>query len=877
MAYLNIDAKVECVASYLSSSSIYVTREWLTGCIQYFEAENLNSSIAETKQFVLKQWELSDLRESSSGCLPNNLKSQTKITLRQKYALQVESVINISSSAYSQIQKIRKADTENVEVTEKKPEAWEPKPGRMLKMKLCDGVQDVEAIEYQPLHMINENITPGTKVIIMGPVDCRRGIFFLKPANLKVIGGEVDSMLIVNHLENVLARTLNLPENEDPFATHTQETRSLPSDTSNGDSFSGRKVFDHVQNHPVRSINSRPTCNRTEQSNFTSISVNRREQELCSDIVDLDVSGWEDDDLFLEYNEEFSEPREPNTDVHQSMRIGNTSTNSKIPHSNMTGLKGNTVCGVTKRAEIKVVNTNTNQSRPSRNDSTVSNVGGSILASDEYVDSMLLDEWDEAEMVSECNNEFFYATSSKSQITSSVAVSENSVNKTASSLTNSTNNNIPFNHLKVPSHPSKHQPFVEAPKNIKHAQIQKAGLSNWLKKSSDPTISKSSSPSQALVNPLATSSLKPLQCSYTNAGSTTDSNHSPKHSLSMKRPMLQSDFNISKKMRETDHKKSKPTISDDSLDLSNCSKTFDDEEDWAEAYINRQNFSFVNKLNDSGDTKINFTESPLQISAPQSGNGSTKKNYGKEDMPLFNNTRNDVQLPNKVNLTQQESFSSHRKPQSHLPAAFCSPSDIKNDMDVFLVESDGMEMDSSVFAEACVSSTKQGRKSMNTSLDSSVKPRSEPSWSCPIKSSSPFEYLLHILHPSPKVNGIHKVKGTILSLLSQLKVDADSGWHLSAKICDGTGTLDVDFTSDVLDHVIGLSHQEFKQMKREASRNPLVKEKLVKLLQDARQKMIDLNCIFTVKFEEGKKAYVINISDVTQQDVNKMKLRLSSL
>lgn len=51
-------------------------------------------------------------------------------------------------------------------------------------------------------------LLPGYKVMIMGPVKCRRGVLLLEEGKLKGIGGEVDSLLIPNALENVLARAL---------------------------------------------------------------------------------------------------------------------------------------------------------------------------------------------------------------------------------------------------------------------------------------------------------------------------------------------------------------------------------------------------------------------------------------------------------------------------------------------------------------------------------------------------------------------------------------------------------------------------------------------------------------------------------------------
>ncbi|XP_046387957.1 recQ-mediated genome instability protein 1-like isoform X2 [Ischnura elegans] len=150
------------------------------------------------------------------GSLPPNLTLQKEVTLRGTYAVQVESVIDIGTPAYSQLLIERKVATENCEVTEKKAENWEPKPRRVLKLSIYDGVQELVAMEYSPVRDLNKYLIPGIKILIIGPVRCRRGIIMLEQKNVNVLGGEVDTLLAVNNVENILLRALNLSENNDP-------------------------------------------------------------------------------------------------------------------------------------------------------------------------------------------------------------------------------------------------------------------------------------------------------------------------------------------------------------------------------------------------------------------------------------------------------------------------------------------------------------------------------------------------------------------------------------------------------------------------------------------------------------------------------------
>lgn len=58
------------------------------------------------------------------------------------------------------------------------------------------------------MFLLQGALLPGYKVMIIGPVDCRRGVILLEDGKYKEIGGEVETLLKSNALENVLARAL---------------------------------------------------------------------------------------------------------------------------------------------------------------------------------------------------------------------------------------------------------------------------------------------------------------------------------------------------------------------------------------------------------------------------------------------------------------------------------------------------------------------------------------------------------------------------------------------------------------------------------------------------------------------------------------------
>ncbi|XP_015440111.1 PREDICTED: recQ-mediated genome instability protein 1-like [Dufourea novaeangliae] len=213
----------------LKSEFYLMNDDWLRDCIEFYVDQHKNPSNQEILQFVKVQWQLSDLREISNknGCLPCNITQHKSIILSGNYILQVEQMYDISTSKYKQLQQIRNTHVSEVDPTEAEElEKWEPPKKRMMQLKMTDGLQDVIGIEYKQISRLND-ILPGYKVMIIGPVRCRKGVLFLEEGKLRGIGGEVDSLLIPNALENVLARALKLEENLDPYNDNASKSNNV--------------------------------------------------------------------------------------------------------------------------------------------------------------------------------------------------------------------------------------------------------------------------------------------------------------------------------------------------------------------------------------------------------------------------------------------------------------------------------------------------------------------------------------------------------------------------------------------------------------------------------------------------------------------------
>ena len=173
------------------------------------------------------------------------------------FLLKIKYIINIGQSAYSQHLKITSTGQEgNAEVSADKriPSKWEPKGRRMLQLHMSDGTQEVKAIEYQPVPHLHLDLFPGTKLVLKGPVECRRGVVLLRANNVELLGGEVRDLLQSNAPENVLARIIGKPENLEPVYGNYGAQTAANFDADNEDGKALRLIAMFTVNNNSRAV-----------------------------------------------------------------------------------------------------------------------------------------------------------------------------------------------------------------------------------------------------------------------------------------------------------------------------------------------------------------------------------------------------------------------------------------------------------------------------------------------------------------------------------------------------------------------------------------------------------------------------------------------
>ncbi|XP_552585.4 recQ-mediated genome instability protein 1 [Anopheles gambiae] len=198
---------------------IKVLDNWLSECVSFCVQENPTISNEGVFQFAFSQWLLADLKEIGTGVLPPGLAQKgEQHTMSGSFPVQMQYLMDISEPAYDQWRALydKKLDEADDEVQMRKSQAPNVKKRRMLKLELTDGKQTVVAMEHSPIRCLNTKLTPGLKLLLTGPLRCINQVIFLEPRNVRVLGGEVDVLLITNAYENVLLRALNKPANPTP-------------------------------------------------------------------------------------------------------------------------------------------------------------------------------------------------------------------------------------------------------------------------------------------------------------------------------------------------------------------------------------------------------------------------------------------------------------------------------------------------------------------------------------------------------------------------------------------------------------------------------------------------------------------------------------
>ncbi|XP_053377406.1 recQ-mediated genome instability protein 1-like [Mercenaria mercenaria] len=222
---------VKKTGDWLKGNHILVNDDWLKACVEWIQEENQGQGLPDEdiNSQVYEQWLLADLHELETCCLPAEIRESQKYELCGTYALQIDSIVDVGVSFYSQQQKLKGTENANVHVNAEEPtqKPWEPKPSRMLMFKLTDGTHCLQGMEYRPISCLSPQTSPGAKILVHGSVLCRHGVLMLSDNNIKFLGGEVDTLVEANTVLNTLQSAMEASE-EHAGKDHRQTFAGTP-------------------------------------------------------------------------------------------------------------------------------------------------------------------------------------------------------------------------------------------------------------------------------------------------------------------------------------------------------------------------------------------------------------------------------------------------------------------------------------------------------------------------------------------------------------------------------------------------------------------------------------------------------------------------
>ncbi|KAG2227752.1 hypothetical protein INT45_004794 [Circinella minor] len=156
---------------------------------------------------ILQHFLSKDLKDTSIPTIPSNYGSAPLDSFPpgQGIVLQIVDVQDISNSTHSLLNNLATVAPVRQVYVRRATESDIQFPRGTLRWTLTDGYKEIVALEYERLPQLKLTTPFGCKLFIK-PCEVRSGLLFLKPANVKVLGGQVESLFGGNMLEELERR-----------------------------------------------------------------------------------------------------------------------------------------------------------------------------------------------------------------------------------------------------------------------------------------------------------------------------------------------------------------------------------------------------------------------------------------------------------------------------------------------------------------------------------------------------------------------------------------------------------------------------------------------------------------------------------------------
>lgn len=737
-----------------TTKHIIVPNDWIEACVEWICEENQDTqqTQAQINNLVYEQWLFADLHELQSKCLPEEVAASDKFQLSGYYALQIDSLVDVGQPYYTQLQKVKGTENPNALVSAEQPtqRPWEPKPTRMLMMKLTDGTTDIQGMEYKPISNLNTQINPGTKILVKGCVLCRHGVLMLRSNSVQILGGEVDTLMENNTQDKLLQQALDSSaqttgsghrkEFEGAFIKSERQAPSMSSQRNVSQRSAVSNVFsrNQNQNHPGRSV----------KKNITEI---KQEPE------------WDDDFVLDEFMEDMDD-----FEMNQQEPSTSSSTPSSLNSRNKNATNKTPISGGQNKPNSYP------QKRPYEQMTEELNIKQEI---DRDSDS---------------------------------AFSDGNSNKRM-----------------------KTEVKVERPKvTVKsEKEMEKKFLANL-----KPGSFSSSTPLKPFDEPMKRGTLDV----FSNKKSLND--------------------------RKTFGEKNDLDDFDDDLDDFDMAVA---ESSLTSATTNNQISTTISPvLNRNSNSSINLNTSDSVQEQSNVKSASKELSDNSIETKSGNDSNKSARTGTKAKLTESTKNDGSIKPSS-------------NTMDKYLTSPP-----TSVSRRNSLSSPSRDREwgeKVDRLMEKFNEAKSETNvshTSCSLINShnEPFTYLSVIMKTLPVQETLKfNIKAYVSTLNGRLECPNGDRWILSCKINDGTATMDVDLSNQVLTMLIGFSSKESLEMRKRIKHDPGLRDILSEGIQQCQQKLIELLCVMEIEVSPNKqKPEVISLVPLSNSHISALYDRVST-
>ncbi|EJD73906.1 hypothetical protein LOAG_18708 [Loa loa] len=206
---------VEIINDFFSKKlNVTLQEEWLTEVMIYLRSLEFNND--SLLSAVYEQWLYTDLKISTKPKLSLSARnSSTQTIFEGNFVVQINSIIDIGTSMYSQYRNLTSKFEDNsgfqlkLEERETNSDSFQ-NAKRMLSMEVTDGQVSMKAVEYGPLSTLSLLTCPGCKILLTNTVCLRRGILLLTKLNCIVLGGDDDLLMKTGRPVKIMMKLLNI-------------------------------------------------------------------------------------------------------------------------------------------------------------------------------------------------------------------------------------------------------------------------------------------------------------------------------------------------------------------------------------------------------------------------------------------------------------------------------------------------------------------------------------------------------------------------------------------------------------------------------------------------------------------------------------------